>query len=75
MRYGIGTSANWSVAILAAVILVTAPLTADRFIPEANGYRLRDAEDLAAAATWIDTHLARTPRSWHPPVRRNGSKA
>ena len=57
MRYGLGTSANWSVVILAAAILVTAPLTADRFIPEANGYRLRDAEDLAAAATWIDTHL------------------
>ena len=49
--------AGWSVAVLVIVIVVAAPLSADRFMTEANGYQLRDVASLGAAATWINDHL------------------
>jgi hypothetical protein len=56
-RTGAGSPAGWSVVALAAIIVVSIPMAADRFLPEANGYRLQDADGLASAATWIDSNL------------------
>lgn len=49
--------AGWSVAVLVIVIVVAAPLAADRFMTEANGYQLRDVASLSTAAAWINDHL------------------
>ncbi len=49
--------AGWSVAVLVIVIVVAAPLAADRFMNEANGYQLRDVASLGAAASWINDNL------------------
>jgi len=49
--------ANWSAAVLAIVIVVSAPLAAGRFMTEANGYQLRDLASLSTAAAWINEHL------------------
>jgi hypothetical protein len=54
---GKGTATGWSIGLLVMVVLVSAPLAADRFTTEARGYELSDAAGLSAAAEWIDANV------------------
>lgn len=52
---GPGTAVIGAAVVL--VVVITAPLTIDRHVGQADFYELRDADALAAASAWIEAEL------------------